>query len=144
VAAAAVVLAGVVLPAVADARTASRALTVPFKLGVYTGKTAEQIPHSFTGKIDFIVHRKAITALSFTVGVVCKGMWVVDSDTLTHFKTRIHQDGAFSYSGTNQGRQILFKGQIKAGRATGSLAQAFRWGSERCAMSHSASFTATR
>jgi hypothetical protein len=132
------------LPGMGQARTTARSLTVPFKLGAYKGKTAEQAPHVFSGKINFTVHRDAITALSFTVGVVCKGMWVIDSDSLTHFKVRIHRDGAFSYSGTTQGRQILFKGQIKADRATGSLAQTFRWGGERCRMGHSASFTATR
>ncbi len=138
------VLAVASLPQMAQARTASRASILPFKIGAYTGRTAEQQPRLFTGKISFVVHRDAITGLSFTVGMVCKGMWVVDSDALKNFKVRIHRNGVFSYSGTAQGRQLLVKGQIKADRATGSLAQAFRWGSERCTMSHAASFIATR
>lgn len=144
VAAGAVVLTGAVPPAVAGAKVATRASILPFKPGVYTGTTAEQKPRVFTGKINFTVHRDAITGLSFTVGVVCKGLWVIASDTLSHFKARIHQDGVFSYLGTTEGRQIMFKGKIKDHQATGSLAQAFKWGSERCTMRHSASFTATR
>lgn len=142
-AAVAVALTGAALPGVAHARPPAQPPPV-FKLGVYAGRTAEQKPRVFTGKINFTVHRDAVTGLSFTVGVLCKGMWVIASDTLSHFKSRIHRDGEFSYSGTIQGRQIVFKGKVKDDRATGSLAQTFKWGSERCMMGHSASFTATR
>ena len=117
---------------------------LPFKLGAYAGRTAETTPQVYRGKIQFVVHRQSITGLAFTVGVVCNGVWAIESDTLTKFSAKIRHGGAFSYSGTTQGRRIHFKGRVKSGRATGLLSQTFRWGSELCSMGPPASFTATR
>jgi hypothetical protein len=129
------------LPAAASARTPSPS---PYKLGSYTGSTSQQIPRKYKGKIHFIVHRNSITDLSFTVGVVCNGLWASESDSLPHFKAKVTSSGGFSFYGTTSGRQIRFRGFLKAGRATGIFSQSFSWGGKRCSMGDRASFTATR
>ena len=142
VATAAVPLAALaLLAAAASARTPS---PVPYKLGAYSGSTSQRIPRSYKGKIHFTVHRNSITDLSFTVGVVCNGLWASDSDSLPHFKAKVTSNGGFSFYGTTSGRQIRFRGFLKAGRATGNFSQSFSWGSKRCSMGDRASFTATR
>lgn len=129
------------LPAAASARPPS---PVPYKLGAYDGSTSQRVPRSYKGKIHFRVHRNSITDLSFTVGVVCNGLWASESDSLPHFKAKVTSNGGFSFYGTTSGRQIRLRGSLKAGRATGIFSQSFSWGSERCSMGDRASFTATR
>jgi hypothetical protein len=149
-AAATVVLAVMAVPGLAQAATRApasartEAPNVAYKLGSYTGAVHQTAPQAYTGKIGFTVHRQTITALSFTVGVVCQALQVTDQDLLTHFSTKVLHTGAFSYSGTMKGRHIRLQGKLKDGRATGTFFQSFVSGSLHCSMSQPAAFTAKR
>ncbi len=142
--AAVVLAAGALLPAPAGAHPPSRSPLPPFKLGGYSGTTSQQIPRYYRGKIHFTAQRDSITALSFTVRVLCNGLWASDSDSVPHFKAEITHSGTFSYNGTTAGRRIRLKGLLKAGLATGTFSQSFLWGHKRCAMGQRATFMATR
>lgn len=127
----------------AAAATGTQAPRLPYKIGAYTG-TIDQKSPTAKGKIAFVVRHQAITALTFTVGVVCQALKVTDTDLLKRFHARVTHKGSFSYSGTMMGRHIRLRGKLQAGRATGTFFQSFDSGSLHCSMSQPASFTADR
>jgi hypothetical protein len=137
-------------PGLAQAATQSpgsipkQAPKLPYKLGTYAGRIDQKAPRSSRDRIGFVVHRQRITALTFTVGVMCHSLRVTDRDVLTGFRARVTRAGAFSYSGTMHGRHIRLRGRLKAGRATGTFFQSFASGRLNCSMNKPASFTATR
>lgn len=133
-----------VVPGLARAATPSHSSKIPFKLGGYTGRVSQHPPRLHNGRLAFTVHRQSVTALSFTVGVVCNGMRAIDADVIPRFTTKISHSGAFSYAGTIHGRKIRLSGRIRAGRATGTFFQSFVSRALHCSMSKPAPFTASR
>jgi len=111
---------------------------LPYKLGAYAGTLSQNAPRSYKGRIHFIVRRGKVTALTFKVGVVCHGVWGVETAAPTGFQTRVHRTGAFSYTGNIAGSWIRLRGTLKQHHATGTLLQIVNG----CSMEKPASFTA--
>lgn len=133
----------VVLAAPAQAANSQRTTSPPYRPGTFAGQVAQRAPRSFTGKIQFTVRRGALSALNFTAGALCGGLWVTELDSLPQLTIPIGSHGGFFFDGTIHGRQIRLYGTLKGDRATGKLFQSFMWGNVPCSMGQAASFTAT-